>query len=178
MGRTNGSGDDSAAGGAGGKALQQGHLDSAGFAVVADRKTTIPAARRGNGGGLAGAKNQRTDATVDEHDRKFVLTAVMVILLVKMGSTLKLITPLVLVAALLIAIGSIAAIRLFLLGDPVVRQTIAVCNANRHVGLALLLSGQYLSAKNGLPEVFCYALVAPVVMTVYMKLNPVEKAAG
>ena len=108
----------------------------------------------------------------------FVLTAVLVILLVKMGSTLKLITPLVLVAALLIAIGSIAAIRLFLIGDPVVRQTIAVCNANRHVGLALLLSGQYLNAKNGLPAVFCYALVAPVVMTVYMKLNPVEKAVG
>ena len=63
-----------------------------------------------------------------------MLTAVMVILLVKMGSTLKSITPLVLVAALLIAIGSIAVIRLFLLGNPVLRQTIAVCNANRTWG--------------------------------------------
>ena len=56
MGRTNGSGDDSAAGGAGGKAIQQGHLDSAGFVVVADRKTTIPAARCGNGGGRLAPK--------------------------------------------------------------------------------------------------------------------------
>ncbi len=103
------------------------------------------------------------------------LTAIIVGLLLKMGSALQSITPLVLVAALLIAVGSIAAIRLFRIGNPVVRQTIAVCNANRHVGLALLLSGQYLHAKNGLPAVFCYALVAPVVMMVYMKLNPVEK---
>ncbi len=108
----------------------------------------------------------------------FVLTAIIVILLVKMGSALKQITPLLLVAALLIAVGSIAAIRLFMIGNPVLRQTIAVCNANRHVGLALLLSGQYLHAKNGLPAVFCYALVAPVVMMVYMKLNPVEKVAA
>ncbi len=107
-----------------------------------------------------------------------MLTAIIVILLVKMGSELKSITPLVFVAALLIAIGSIAAIRLFMIGNPMLRQTIAVCNANRHVGLAMLLSGQYLHAKNGLPAVLSYALVAPVVMMVYMKLNPVEKAAG
>jgi predicted Na+-dependent transporter len=107
-----------------------------------------------------------------------VLTAIMVLMLFKMGSALKAITPLVLVAAVLIAVGSIAAIRLFMIGDPLVRQTIGVCNANRHVGLALLLSGQYLHAKNGLPAVFCYALVAPVVIMVYLKMNPVEKPAA
>ncbi len=76
-----------------------------------------------------------------------LLMALIVILLFVMRNALKEITPLVLVAALLIAIGSIAAIRLFMIGDQVMRQTVAVCNANRHVGLALLLCGQYLRVK-------------------------------
>ena len=88
-----------------------------------------------------------------------LLMVLIVILLFVMRNALKEITPLVLVAALLIAIGSIAAVRLFRIGDQVMRQTVAVCNANRHVGLALLLSGRYLHAKVGLPAVLCYALV-------------------
>jgi hypothetical protein len=104
-----------------------------------------------------------------------LLMALIVILLFVMRNALKEITPLVFVAALLIAIGSIAAIRLLMIGDQVMRQTVAVCNANRHVGLALLLCGQYLRAKDGLPAILCYALVAPLVMVAYVKLYPVQK---
>jgi len=67
--------------------------------------------------------------------------------------------------ALLLAVGSVAAIRLLVpTNDALVRRTLAICNANRHVGLAILLSGQYLKAKGALPAVAAYALVAPFVM--------------
>ena len=67
--------------------------------------------------------------------------------------------------ALLLAVGSVAAIRLLVpTNDALVRRTLAICNANRHVGLAILLSGQYLKAKGALPAVAAYALIAPFVM--------------
>ena len=68
-------------------------------------------------------------------------------------------------AALLLALGAVAAIWLLVPhGDLLTRRTLAICNANRHIGLALLLSGQYLHMKNALPSVAAYALVAPFVM--------------
>jgi len=106
-----------------------------------------------------------------------VLTLIMALMLFKMGPALKAITPLVPLAALLIAVGSIAAIQLSVFGDPLVKQTVAICNANRHVGLALLLSGRYLHARNALPAVACYALLAPLVMFVYVKRYPASKRA-
>jgi len=63
------------------------------------------------------------------------------------------------VAALLLAVGSVLAIRFLLRADVLTDRTLAICNANRHVGLALLLSGQYLHAKAALPAVAAYALV-------------------
>jgi len=67
--------------------------------------------------------------------------------------------------ALLLAVGSVAAIRLLVpTKEALVRRTLAICNANRHVGLAILLSGQYLKAKGALPAVAAYALIAPFVM--------------
>jgi hypothetical protein len=56
---------------------------------------------------------------------------------------------------------SVAAIRLIGIGDPLVKRTFAICNANCHVGLALLLSDQYLHAPRALPAIACYAIVAP-----------------
>jgi predicted Na+-dependent transporter len=106
-----------------------------------------------------------------------VLTLIMALMLFKMGPALKAITPLVPLAALLIAVGSIAAIQLSVFGDPLVKQTVAICNANRHVGLALLLSGRYLHARNALPAVACYALLAPLVMFVYVKRYLASKRA-
>jgi bile acid:Na+ symporter, BASS family len=95
--------------------------------------------------------------------------AMIASVLFKMGPALKAITPLVPVAALLLSVGSIAAILALPFRDVLVRQTFAICNANRHVGLALLLSGQYLHAQNALPIVVCYALAAPLILFVYVK---------
>ena len=98
-----------------------------------------------------------------------VLTAMIAAVLFKMGPALKTVTPLVLVAVLLLAAGSIAAILLFKFSDAIVKETFAICNANRHVGLALLLTGQYVRAQNSLPVVACYALLVPLIMFAYVK---------
>jgi predicted Na+-dependent transporter len=107
-----------------------------------------------------------------------VLVVMIVLMLIKTGSTLKALSPMVPLVALLIAVGSIAVMRVVEFSDPLVKQTFAICNANRHVGLALLLSGQYLHARNALPAVACYALIAPLVMMAYVKLYPVQGRAS
>jgi bile acid:Na+ symporter, BASS family len=101
-----------------------------------------------------------------------LLTVMIAAVLFKMGPALKAVTPLVPVGALLLAVGSIAAILSLGIGDALVRQTFAICNANRHVGLALLLAGQYVHAGNALPVVACYALLAPLIMIAYAKWYP------
>jgi len=98
-----------------------------------------------------------------------LFTVMVAVVLFKMGPALKAITPLVSVAASLLAVGCIAAILLLRFRDVLVRQTFAICNANRHVGLALLLSGQYIHARNALPIVACYAVLAPLIMFAYVK---------
>ena len=107
-----------------------------------------------------------------------VLTVIIVLMIIKTGSTLKAFSPLIPLAALLIAVGSIAVIRIIEFSDPLVQQTFAICNANRHVGLALLLSGQYLHARQALPVVACYAIIAPLVMFAYVKIYPVQGRAN
>lgn len=68
-------------------------------------------------------------------------------------------------AALVLAVGSVAAIWLLVPSpDLLTSRTLSICNANRHIGLALLLSGQYLHAKAALPAVAAYAVMAPLVM--------------
>ena len=103
-----------------------------------------------------------------------VLTVMILLMLIKSGSALKSLSPLVPLAALLIAAGSIGVIRIIGFSDRLVGQTFAICNANRHVGLALLLSGRYLHAPQALPVVACYAVVAPLVMIAYVKLFPIQ----
>jgi len=98
-----------------------------------------------------------------------LLTISIVLILLKLGPALKAITPLVPVAALLLAVGSLAGILLLPIRDELVRKTFAICNVNRHAGLALLLSGQYVQARDALPTVACYALVAPLFMIAYAK---------
>ncbi len=98
-----------------------------------------------------------------------VLYAFMAIILFKMRSSLKNITPWVVAAALLMAVGSLALVHLLVKADELRERTLSICNTNRHVGLALLLSGHYLHSKNSLPTVACYALVAPFIMVLYSK---------
>ena len=95
-----------------------------------------------------------------------VLTLGIIAMLWVMRETLKgLLTWWLPLGALLLALGSVAAIRLLVpQADLLTRRTLAICNANRHVGLALLLSGQYLHMKSALPAVASYALIAPFVM--------------
>jgi hypothetical protein len=53
--------------------------------------------------------------------------------------------------------------------DVLTDRTLAICNANRHVGLALLLTGHFLRAERALPAVAAYALIAPLVMAATSK---------
>jgi len=85
------------------------------------------------------------------------------------SSIIRLSTP---VAALLLALGSIAAMRLFPFRIASVQETFSICNANRHVGLALLISGDYLHARHALPAIACYALAAPLIMFLYVRFRP------
>jgi bile acid:Na+ symporter, BASS family len=98
-----------------------------------------------------------------------ILTILIGLVLFKMGPALKAITPMLPIVALLLAVGSIGAIRLIQLSNPLVKKTFAICNANRHVGLALLLSGQYFRVAQAVPAIACYALIAPVVMVAYAR---------
>ena len=82
-----------------------------------------------------------------------VLTVGIIAMLWFMREALKgLLTWWLPLGALLLALGSVLAIRsLFPRPTGWRERTLAICNANRHVGLALLLSGQYLQAKGALP---------------------------
>ena len=100
-----------------------------------------------------------------------VLTVVLIALLWKTGSALKETSPWLLVAVPALAVGCIAGSRLLLANDTPGAQTLVICNVNRHAGLALLLSGQYLRTNNNgaVPSVAYYALAAPLIMGLYAK---------
>jgi hypothetical protein len=94
----------------------------------------------------------------------------LAVVLYKIRPALKLITPLVPLAAVLLAVGSIAAILVLPFHNEHVKTTFAICNANRHAGLALLLTLQYFRARGStLPAIACYALVAPLIMLAYAR---------
>jgi BASS family bile acid:Na+ symporter len=98
------------------------------------------------------------------------LTLVFVVLLWKMGPELRRVTPWVVLAAVLLVASSIAAMRLLMSTDLIGVRTLAVSNANRHVGLALLLSGQYIHNRDALPTVASYAIVVALLMLLAPKL--------
>jgi BASS family bile acid:Na+ symporter len=99
-----------------------------------------------------------------------VLTLVFVILLWKMGPELRRVTPWVVLAAVLLLMASIGVMQLLMRTDRVGVRTLAVSNANRHVGLALLLSGQYMHNRFALPTVACYAIVVVLLMMIAPKI--------
>ena len=111
-----------------------------------------------------------------------ILTLLIIFVLIKMGPQLKNLTPMVPVAALLLALGSLGAIFLFRAADEAAKETFALCNVNRHVGLAMLISGQYLHAREAVPTLACYALIVPVVIIVYARRmgtsRKIAEAAG
>jgi BASS family bile acid:Na+ symporter len=108
-----------------------------------------------------------------------VLTVVLIALLWKMGPALKETSPWLYVAVPALAVGCMAVSRMLLTYETPGVQTLVICNVNRHVGLALLLSGQYLRTNNNdaLPAVACYALAAPLIMGLYAKfVRPMNTA--
>jgi predicted Na+-dependent transporter len=98
-----------------------------------------------------------------------LLVAGFAIVLIAVGPALAQASPWVPVAAALLAIASMAVVRLLLRVDDLTEQTLAICNANRHVGLALLISGQYLHAERAVPTVASFALLAPLLMMLYAR---------
>ena len=100
-----------------------------------------------------------------------VLIVVLVVLLWKTGPALKETSPWLFVAVPALALGCVIVSRLLLTNDTPGAQTLVICNVNRHAGLALLLSGQYLRTNNNgaLPSVACYAVAAPLIMGLYAR---------
>ena len=99
-----------------------------------------------------------------------VLTLCLIALLWRLGPVLLKSSPWLPVAALLLAVGCLLVSRALLSNATPGVQTLVISNVNRHVGLALLLSGSYLHNRNCLPAIACYAFAAPLVMGVYAKI--------
>ena len=108
------------------------------------------------------AKSQRTINMIGNG----VLIVVFAAMLWKMGAQLKAVTPWLALAVVLLLIASIAVMHLLVKGDPVMVRTFAVSNANRHVGLALLISGRFMHSREALPVVASYAIAVAVLMII------------
>jgi BASS family bile acid:Na+ symporter len=96
-----------------------------------------------------------------------LLVVALVAMVFKMGSTLSKVSPWVALAALLLATGCLMAVRVLLYRRSPAVQTLAIANANRHVGLALLLAGQQIHDQRPVPAIAAYALAAVLVMGFY-----------
>jgi predicted Na+-dependent transporter len=96
-----------------------------------------------------------------------LLLVVLVVLLYKIGVALWKESPWVVPAALLLAAGCLFGMQLLLGRSSATVQTLSVCNANRHIGLALLLSGQQSRDGGAAPAIAAYALAALIVMWLY-----------
>jgi predicted Na+-dependent transporter len=99
-----------------------------------------------------------------------MLVVALLATLIKLGPALKQVSLWLALAVLLLAAGCLLAVQFTLRGPISTVQTLSISNANRHVGLALLLSGQHLHAQRAVPAIAAYALAAMLVMTIYAKL--------
>ena len=101
-----------------------------------------------------------------------LLIVALVVLLVKMGPALKEVSPWVAIAALLLATGCVAASFLFLAGAArEITETLVICNVNRHIGLALLISGTHFRNPGALPSIAAFAFAAQLIMWIYARLT-------
>jgi bile acid:Na+ symporter, BASS family len=101
-----------------------------------------------------------------------LLLVMLAAMLFRMGPTLVKASPWVALAAPLLAVGCLLTVRLLLGRRFAGVPTLSICNANRHVGLALLISGQHVHDQRPVPAIAAYALSAIVVMGLYAKLAP------
>ncbi|WP_041855635.1 bile acid:sodium symporter family protein [Candidatus Korobacter versatilis] len=103
----------------------------------------------------------------------------LVLILYALGAELKHLTLFLPLAAILLAVSSVAIVLVVDIRDEAMRKTFAICNTNRNAGLALLLSAQYVGARDSAPTLVYYALFAPVVMLIYSRIvsKPTETSA-
>jgi bile acid:Na+ symporter, BASS family len=121
------------------------------------------------------AKAQRTVNMIGNG----VLILVFALLLWKMGPELRAVTPWIAVAVVLLLMVSIGVMHLLVKGDAVMVRTFAVSNANRHVGLALLISGRFMHSREALPVVASYAIAVALLMVIAPRIFKIrETAAG
>ena len=106
-----------------------------------------------------------------------LLMMTLIVLLAKIGPALTEVSPWVVIAVLLLAVGCIGASLAILTPATVVTKTLVVCNVNRHVGLALLLSGTYFRNEKALPAIAAYALTAQFMIWLYAKLASYRQIA-
>jgi predicted Na+-dependent transporter len=105
-----------------------------------------------------------------------LLTVMVVVFLWKLGPVLLHVNPLIFLAAAGVAASALGSMLILGARNRSTNLTLALCNTNRHVGLALLMAGQYLHIRSALPAIAAYALSAVVVMTIYARqIRPAEK---
>lgn len=100
-----------------------------------------------------------------------LLLATLALILIKFGPPLAHIPVSVPIAASLLAVTAIVAVRVFPIADPVSQRAFAVCNMNRNIGLALVLSIRYLNLGGAIPTLVCYALLTPLLIILYARLS-------
>jgi len=107
-----------------------------------------------------------------------VLTLVFVLLLWKMRADLAGVTHWIVLADFLLLVASVAGMHLLLRVDPVTVRTLSVSNANRHVGLALLLMNRFKRTHDAVPVIACYAILVVILMVAAPRIfRPRELAA-
>lgn len=107
-----------------------------------------------------------------------VLTLVFVLLLWKMRAQLATVTHWIVLADFLLLVASIAGMHLLLRVDAIKVRTLSVSNANRHVGLALLLMNRFKRSPEAIPVIACYAILVVVLMVAAPRIfRPRELAA-
>lgn len=106
-----------------------------------------------------------------------LLTVALVAILFKLGPALRQMSPWLAVAALFLAFGCLVSVRLLLGGNSSTVQALSISNANRHVGIALLLAGQTVHDQRPVPAIAAYALAATLVMGLYAKFVRYNRVA-
>ena len=98
-----------------------------------------------------------------------LLSVALLVILFKLGPALKQMSPWVGVAALLLAVGCLFSVRLLLGGSSSMVHALSISNANRHVGMAMLMVGQNIQDQRPVPAIAAYAFAAMLVMAFYAK---------
>ena len=107
-----------------------------------------------------------------------LLTAIIVALLWKMGPELKSTSPRIVVATFLLLVVSIAVMHFLMRADRIAVRTLAVSNANRHIGLVLLLMGRFRGTHNVLPVLASYAILVAIMLVVAPRIFRREEVAA